>query len=178
MGHGVSSALVEQGVLDAVSRQCLGLFLLPFELGFAGGERDLVDSLDVGVDGEAIDRVEQVIEVLAPEAFERVDFGGPVLESVEETVSQAGIAEPTVAARCSRAAHVGLEDDHAATRVVLEGLQCRPKTGESTADDAEVGAERAMKRLSRAWCIGSVGPEHSRFRRRNERARIAHGRMT
>ena len=156
----------------AMSAVCVLFFTTPdvFELP--------VDSLDVGVDGEAIDRVEQVIEVLAPEAFERVDFGGPVLESVEETVSQAGIAEPTVAARCSRAAHVGLEDDHAATRVVLEGLQCRPKTGESTADDAEVRAERAMKRLSRAWCIGSVGPEHSRFRRRNERARIAHGRMT
>ena len=122
----------------------LGFLGEVIELPPGGGEGDFIGSVGVAGDCVAIDRGEQVVEIVASEAFKGVEVVRPVSEAVEHTVSETHVGEPAVAGGGSEPAGLCFEHDHATSGLLLERLKGGPEAGEATADDAEVGADAAL----------------------------------
>jgi hypothetical protein len=59
------------------------------------------------------------------------------------------------------------KQDNVTARVGLLGLQCRPQTGKSPADNGEVGLDLGCKRWGFFWSAGIIQPEGGQFHIRN-----------
>ena len=158
------SGLIHQGVSESVLSKRLGFLGEVIELPPGGGEGDFVGSVGVAGDCVAIDRGEQVVEIVASEAFKGVEVIRPVSEAVEHTVGETHVGEPAVAGGGSETAGLCFEHDHATSGLLLECLKSGPEAGEATTNDAEVGADTASQRWPGIGRVGLIRPVDGRTR--------------
>jgi hypothetical protein len=125
----------------------------------ARGHVENADGLVARVDPEALDRLDDPSEVLAPELLEAGHLLAEALEAVGETVRQRGVAEASVTAARSERDPLALEDDDRGVRIGLPGLDRGPEAGETAADDREVAAELPLRGGPGLGPVGGVEPE-------------------
>ena len=116
----------------------------PIDLMWFGRHQQHAGALPFGVEPERLDIGLHAIEVLPAHRLERVNLVGPARLSVLQAVRQAGVDEAAVAARRRPADPVGLDQDDAAIRISLGGMQCGPQPGVSAADHQQV-ADRSIR---------------------------------
>ena len=127
--------------------------LLP--LSFCGGVGEPVDLMRFGchqqhagalpfrVEPERLDIGLHPVEVLPAHRLECVNLVGPAGLSVLPAVREAGVDEAAVATRGRPADPVGIDEDDAAIRISLGGMQCGPQPGVAAADHQQVADDRS-----------------------------------
>ena len=124
----------------------------------AGGHVDHSRALEVAIDVVPLDRRFDLVEVLQAEFLEQRQFLREAFLTVGDTVGQARLHEPAVAATRGRADLVGIDQHHVARRVALLGDDRRPQTRVPAADDAQVARLGAHQRGIAVGFVGVVVP--------------------
>ena len=88
---------------------------------------------------------------------------GPARQAVVQPVRQRRLQEAAVAARGAEGDRLGLQQHHAARRVLLDGLQRRPEPGQAGADHEQVGLLVADQQRAGARRV-AARPEGLRLR--------------
>src|SRR4029079_14628616 len=105
------------------------------------------------------------LEVLEPEALERLDLVGEVADAVADPVRDRRREEAAVPARRTLADRVALYEDDAAIGVARLRMEGCPEAREAAAADAEVGLGMAIESRVDDRIGAPVEPERARDRR-------------
>ena len=121
----------------------------PGHLVRLGRDVELAGPLVLAVEPEVTHGPLDAVEVLPAHPLEHVVLVGPAGPSVLLPVRDARGTEPAVATRRRPADGAPLEQHHPGARVALLGEHGRPQAAVATADDDEVGVDRARQRRVR-----------------------------
>ena len=165
--HGAAVAIPvsgEEGVrvhlgLHGFAVEEAGLVAVPVHLMRLDGDRQLPRALELRVHAVSLDRVADPVEVRMTQLLEPVDLLRPSVDAVLMAVGQARLAESAVATGGGPGDARRFEQDDPALGVAFLGAHSGPQSGVSSADDGEVGTDRAVQRRVRRP-LDVVEPEH------------------